>query len=142
MKKRKKNRISNIKKVILTVISVASVLVVAVVVCAIFLNPESRVKNTISKMASEYYEDYLYASFSKSEAFKNDPAETMKLYEEHGFSSVSLRQLLLYDGRKNEKYSEELKKYCDEETTYVKFFPEAPYSKTNYRADYTYSCEF
>ena len=66
----------------------------------------------------------------------------MEKYEKHGFSAVSLRQLLLYDNHKNEKYDGELTKYCDKDRTVIKFYPESPYEKTNYRVDYTYSCEF
>ena len=73
---------------------------------------------------------------------KEKVREALEQYAELGLSIVTLRQLALYDGKKYEKEADFIKTYCDENRTYVMFYPEAPFDRNSYRAEYTYSCEF
>ena len=139
---KKKNHFSPVQKITIVSILICCVLVITAVVCGIFNQPENQTKRIITDLATDYYENYLYEYLSHLDNFKNNPDDAMKLYSEYGFSPVNLRQFLLYDDQKNAKYADYLKKYCDENQTLVKFYPEAPYGVKNYRIKYTYSCEF
>ena len=123
------------KKLILGIIAIIAVIVISAV-CGIFLfSNERQVKNQISALANEYYENYLYQDNLASSA-------DLAKYESYGFAPITLRQLLLYDNQKNSGFAPYLTKYCDENTTTIKFYPDAPYGRRDYHTDYTYSCEF
>lgn len=128
-----------IQKTIFTVIILAVITVFATLICSLVFNPERTTKSTISHLATEYYEDYFYPNvFSGSQ----DMSEILGRYTDTGLARITLRQLLLYDNQKNTKYQNTLTKYCDENATFVQFFPTEPYGKTNYRTEFTYSCSF
>ncbi|MBO7718054.1 hypothetical protein J6S37_00975 [Candidatus Saccharibacteria bacterium] len=130
------------QKAITLVIILCFLLVIGALIYSLTYNPEEHTKSTIENLSQDYYENYLYPSFSDADSFKNNPESVMEKYVKFGFPTVSLRQLLLYDNHKNEKYADELEKNCDKDQTIIKIFPEAPYGKTDYRIEYTYSCEF
>lgn len=124
------------------VIIVVCVLAVTVATLAVLLNSSERTaKGRIESVARDYYENYFYNHFTKSIPAA-DFESVMEKYTEHGFSEVPLRQLLFYNGGKNADLADELGKYCDLNATSVRFVPEAPFGKTNYHADYKYSCNF
>lgn len=131
-----------VQKIILGIIAACFLVVIFYLIYSLINRPENRVPRLISEISEDYYENYLYEKFSKSDSFKNDPDKTMELYSQYGFTPVDLKTLLLYDNQKNAKYSEELRKYCSVEATSVKFYPESPYGKKDYRVEYSYSCEF
>lgn len=126
----------------LAVIAICFCVVIVYLIFSLVNRPENRVPRIIAEMSEDYYENYLYENFSKSEGFRNNPDKAMELYLKHGFTPVDLKTLLLYDNQKNNKYAAELRKYCSEEATSVKFYPESPYGKKDYRVVYSYSCEF
>ena len=130
------------QKTILLVILLCFIIVICLSIFSFLYKPEDHIKGTIENLSRDYYENYLYPSFNEINDFENDPSVVMKKYEKHGFPTLSLRKLLLYDNRKNGKYADELTHYCDEDHTIIRFYPEAPYEKDNYRIDFTYSCEF
>ena len=142
--KSKKPHYNPIQKIILSIIFAVIIIVAITLIVAIFLKPENLVKSKISSLASDYYENYFYENLINSEKYNqiNNLDEIMGKYQQSGLSSLTLRQLLLYDNQKNSDVAPFLKKYCNEENTYVKFYPEPPYSKTSYRTEYTYSCNF
>ena len=140
--RKNKNKFSLAQKLVIVIIGICFLIVILFLIFCLVNKPETRIKNTIDNLARDYYENYLYADFSTTSDFQNDPAAVMSRYEEYGFSSIPLRQLLLYDGKKNAEFAAELKKYCDENNTLIKFFPEPPYGDRNYRINYTYTCEF
>ena len=125
------------QKAIITVIILAMLTVIASLISSFLQSPEHRVKSTIAKLAADYYENYFYPDIST-----NDISSTLSKYTETGFSRTSLRQLLLYDNQKNAEYRDLITKYCDENSTYVQFFPTEPFGNTNYRIEYTYTCNF
>lgn len=135
---------STSKRIILVVIVLAMLMVALAVLLKIFSNPERVVKRKIETIAADYYENYFYPQITAVSEMQNSNklTEKMKRYETSGFTEVSLRQLLLFD---NERYADAatiLTTYCDENKTYVQFFPESPFEKTNYHVKYSYSCNF
>lgn len=131
----------NFPKIILAIIVAAALAAIIAIVCLFLLRPEHQAKLQISALASDYYENFFYETMFESDNFSGDPAKALQKYESSGLESVTLRQLLLID-QSNTDTSDYLLKYCDENATSVKFFPESPYSRTAYHTDYTYSCNF
>lgn len=129
------------RKTILVVIIIAMLVVIIGAFTLLFANDESRVKSKITSMSSEYYENYFYTNLISSPKFK-DLNTTMEKYREHGFSPISLNELLLYNNQKNAKYSDFLTKYCDSNHTFIKFYPDPPYDQKSYHAEYSYACNF
>ena len=140
-----RSRFSLVQKVILGVIGVAILAVLVALLSMFMSDPERSIKSKIDTMASDYYENYLYKNLAESGIYINDKEglkKTLAEYSETGLSSITLRQFLLYDNRKYGADAEFLTKYCNENKTYVKFFPEPPYEKNSYRAEFNYSCNF
>lgn len=138
----KRQRFTKPQLIIIIVIILCMLSVVTAVIYNLFSKPENIVKAKISEISSDYYENYLYKNFNFEKYSSEDLANFMQKYENVGLTTTTLRQLLLYDHQKNADVAPLLKKYCDENTTFIKFYPEQPYSKTSYRVEYTYSCEF
>ena len=138
----RKKSINPSKLIILIIIIGCMIAVVVATICSFIFTPENKVKSIISDLASDYYENHLYASFDFDNADQETKNQFMKKYENRGLTATTLRQLLLYDHKKNADVAPLLKKYCDENSTYIKIFPEYPFSKTSYRIEYIYSCEF
>lgn len=132
------------QKLILVTIIMTIILVILAIVSSFLLQPERLVKSRLSAIASDYYENHLYANFENSpqRADITDLDEFMQKYATHGFARVSLRQLLLYDNEKYTSDADYLLTYCDANTTYVKFYPDPPYDRTSYHFEFTYSCAF
>ena len=137
--RKKKKPLLLVQKIMITIISFLFTIVILLCISSIFLNPEARVKSKISKLASNYYESYIYENLKNSDKVK-DFEKTIENYKDYGFSNITLRQLIYFDD--NTETINFLKKYCDENKTYVKIYPEPPYSKTSYHIDYHYACEF
>ncbi len=142
MKSHKRRRFSTPQIITLTVIIISMVIVVTATICSIVFKPEKVVKAKISKISADYYENFLYQSFDFDHASSEDYENFIQRYEKTGLSTTTLRQLLLHDHQKNADIAPLLKKYCDEDTTFIRFYPEYPYSKTSYRVEYSYSCDF
>lgn len=135
-----KKRLSTTQKTIIAIILISSILVVAFYLYSLFFNSEAHIKGKLSTLASHYYEDYLYENLINSENI-NDLGEVMEEYKTSGFPTVYLRQLLYYK-ENDAKTISLLKEHCNENKTGVKFYPESPFSKTSYRIEYIYSCDF
>ena len=118
--------------------------IVIAVICAFTLNPQQRVQTDIPKLSSEYYEDYFYKNLTNSPRFQDAKAfnEVMDKYHTYGLPPIKLSDLLLYDNQKNAKHRDFLTKYCDENLTTIKFYPDSPYGKQDYRVDINYACNF
>lgn len=126
------------RKAILTVITLIIFAVLISAVCSIIFNAERTTKSAISNLATEYYENYLHQSISSS---GEDINKVMQKYTDTGFSAIPLRQLILRSSQ-DKAVKEAILKYCDENATLIQFFPIEPFSKTDYRVEYTYSCSF
>lgn len=140
MSTRKKQKLTLIQKTILSIISISFIVVAFLIVINFLNSPEKNVKSAMTNLASNYYKEQIYQKIAE----KNDQANLERVFEEMkdtGFATVYLRQLL-YFNQDNTEQVELVKKYCDENRTFVKFYPESPYLEDSYRADFTYSCEF
>ena len=126
------------RKLILIVIILIVLTVSASITCSIIFDTERTVKSTISNLATEYYEDYLYQSISSS---GEDIDKVMQKYVDTGFSAIPLRQLI-FRSSQDTTIKDTILKYCDEDATHIQFFPTAPFGKTDYKVEYTYSCSF
>ena len=132
------------RHIILIVIIMAMLMVVLAILSRAFLTPERIVKQKIEAITTDYYENYFYPQFTAVAEMQNPNilAEKMKRYETPGFSTITLRQLLLFDNQRYATAADILTAYCDENKTYMQIFPEPPFEKTNYRVEYHYSCDF
>ena len=141
---RRKRQFFTPKNVIIMVIILAMITVVIGLVFAIYTKPENLVKSKISALATDYYENYLYQEYAATSASSSteDLAKVMSKYEEYGISPLALRQILLYDYQKNANTITLVQKYCDENRTSIKYFPEPPYSQNSYHIEYSYACDF
>ena len=139
---RKKYDITVVRRVVLWVIGLAIVVVAVSVVVSLVWNPENITKAKLDEMAKEYYEGYIYENLINGSMSQDEIDKAMERYVDWGFAPVNLRQLLLYDNQKNMKDAGFVREYCDENSTSVKFYPEAPYDKKSYRMEYKYACEW
>jgi hypothetical protein len=122
------------------IIVLAMVIVAGTILVFYFTNPERTTKWRIEAIAADYYENYFYPEFVSS----NDKPleEKMEPFKVLGFSSRTLRDLVLFDNGRYINDMQNLTKYCDEESTTVHFTPVSPYGKKDYTVDYRYSCVF
>ena len=127
------------QKVIFTVIILTTIVVVVALALAFKWDNKYLVETEITELAQNYYEEYYYPNvFSGNVSM----GEVLGQFEETGLASVSLRQILLAAPKSNEKIMNFLRQYCDENATFVQYFPTQPYDKDSYRIEYTYSCNF
>ena len=139
-KTRDRRIFSTARKSILAIIILATLTVILTILLSYFTNPERIVKSKIPAIATDYYENYFYPEITADSTKPLD--EIMSRYVTTGFARVTLRQLLLFDGERHAEAAAVLATYCDTNDTFVQFFPESPFGKTDYRVDYHYSCTF
>lgn len=132
------------RRISIFIIIVSIVAVIFTLFCEIFYDPERIAKSEVESLASWYYENYFYENFANSRQFINSKNidEAMNKYVKSGFAKVSLRQLLLRHQADTTNSKKIALSYCDENNTFVVFYPESPYSQNSYHTEYTYSCEF
>lgn len=133
---------SVIKKVILCVVVLAMMVVVLAALTTFFAKPEDVVKKRIDDIVTDYYENYYYDLVLSYAPTSKPLEEIMKPYKNLGFQTITLRQLTLFDGRRHAETEKILFEYCDPDDTTIHIYPEAPYSKTDYRVEYNYACIF
>jgi len=133
---------SSAKKTILTIILFSMLIVVLALLTCSFNNTERLTKQNFSSIVSDYYENYYYPNLVGTASDIDSLEKIMSRYEESGFATISLRQLLLFNEKSYTESAALLKSHCDENKTFVRIYPEAPFGKKNYRVDYTYSCTF
>ena len=115
-------------------IIVCSVLIAVNIAVSVYFNPQTAIDRALDSLTREYYEDYLYPKLVDGIA-EQDLAAEMESYQKTGVSPTYLRQLLLYDqGRRNEaeKYFTMKDHTCDINETYVVYYPDPPFSQTDY----------
>lgn len=121
---------------------VSAVMVGVSLFVTVYFDPEKVAQRKFEELATTYYEDYYYDKFM-SEIDPELKEERLKMYETTGFQPVLLRQLLLYQNGKYASYKGYFDKdgfSCDKNKTSAKFYPVAPYGKTDYTVKYEYSC--
>ena len=127
------------QKITLAIIIIAALAVITAVICSFVFDSERLTKAKISNLARDYYENHFYQNMTIDE---DKLSEEMSKYAETGFNSVSLRQIILSTDNNHSADADFIRKYCDEKSTIVRFFPEPPFDKTSYRIEYSYSCDF
>ncbi len=128
-------------RIVIVVITLAVTSVFAGLFYMIDHPPERQVKDKIDNLADTYYEEIFYSNLINSDSFDGNLEKALSKYVGKGLSRVYLRQLLLLEDV-DENTTDYLRKYCNENSTYVQFYPEPPYSQTDYRTEITYSCNF
>ena len=141
-KKIENQTVQGARRTILVVIIMAMLAVILAVFSVYFFNSERVVKQKITDIATDYYENYYYPQLVGTANEKASLEQIMSHYTRAGFARVTLRQLLLFDSGRYSKSASTLTNYCDENTTYIQIFPEPPFGKSDYRIDYHYSCTF
>ncbi|MBR3252654.1 hypothetical protein IKF84_01105 [Candidatus Saccharibacteria bacterium] len=135
---------------VLTVIATIMLIVIGFNIFCLVVTPEKLVKDEITAITSDYYENYFYNKVLDNNSLSTDNADfnasamekILKNYTNRGFASISLRQLLLSDDQKHIAATEHLEKYCNLDRSNIKIYPEAPYNRQNYHVEYSYSCKF
>lgn len=130
------------RKIILIIILLATIIVASVIIFALFFTPENKTKTTISSIASDYYENYLYQNVVDANKTNEDIATTLQTYTDSGFSHIQLRQLLIYYASTKLESTRFISDHCNADQTLLKFYPKPPYSRTDYYIEYTYACDF
>ena len=125
---------------ILTVIILASMTVILALLINSFTDPEKIIIKRIDTIVSDYYENYFYENVAKQST--KPLAEVLSIYKDAGFSPVSLKQILLSKDLSHTDTDKILSTYCDTEDTFIQFFPDPPFGRTDYHVDYRYSCTF
>lgn len=103
----------------------------------------SQVDTQLAALATTYYENYFYPTLESS-IHANSTAslsQTLSQYTDTGFARVPLRQILLHTTHSAEATST-IRNLCDENSTFVHFFPEPPFTASSYHITYDYSCNF
>ncbi len=132
------------------IITIATIIITTILVttfsfyCYFAPTSEEIAISQLNQLASNYYEQYFYDKFANSANFQSleDVDAAMDKYVRTGFSRVTLRQLAIYDHASTKPISNLPLKYCDEESTFVIFYPEPPFERTSYHTEFTYSCAF
>lgn len=140
--RKKKQPLSTVQIIIFTVIIVTIITVIVSIVIIPFLKPENIIKNDTETLASNYYENYFYEKLTSSKNFSGNAEKVLKKYKERGLAIVRFRQLTSYGSGKYPDKVKTIKDSCDENRSYVIFYPEPPYEKTSYHIDYSYACNF
>lgn len=135
---------------ILTIIVAVLFIMIGFTTFGLIATPEYLVKNEITAIATDYYENYFYNRILDNNFLTTDSPDfsestmekIMDKYIDRGFANVSLRQLLLYDNKKHAAATPLLEEYCNLDASSIRIYPEAPFDRQNYRVDYKYSCKF
>ena len=130
------------RKFMLFLIPFAILIMAFVFIYIAIFNPERQVPAKFEALATNYYENIFYENLQNSPNYPGDAAEALQKYTETGLATVTLQQLIHYNQISDTDEAKYLLKYCDDKTTKVKFYPEAPFEKTSYRTEYTYNCNF
>ena len=130
------------KKVVTIVILLLMATLITGTVVILSYDEREVAKNKIEEKARDYYENSLYSSLIKEGMEQEEIEGLMERYLVRGFARVRLRQLLLREENGRTEDANLIRKYCDEDKTTVKFYPEAPFDKKSYRVEYEYECEF
>ncbi|MDO4741897.1 MAG: hypothetical protein Q4A79_00765 [Candidatus Saccharibacteria bacterium] len=129
------------KRMTILIIFLSVILVLLTLLIVLLSNPKRNIKSEIEKIATNYYETYLYSkTVAPLKSF--DPNNLLSTYEKSGLTRIPLRQLLLFDDNYSKESIELISKYCDADNTFAKIFPTPPYNSTDYRVEYSYTCNF
>ena len=127
------------KKIIITVITLVALAVVITLIHVWNFDTKYQVEAKIADLTTVYYEDYFYPNIFSGNVNMSD---VLGEFKDSGLTPVSLRQLILSNPSVSSSEAKFIRDYCDENSTSVQFFPEPPYEKDSYHAEFTYSCKY
>ena len=130
------------RNITLVIIIIAALAVCTTFIASILLKPERLVPPKIEALATNYYENIFYEKMVTSDQFSGDATATLEKHHERGLAIITLRQLLLQDPPITDDEANYLRQYCDENKTTVHFYPDPPYTRTAYHAEFNYACNF
>ena len=129
--------LSVIQKSIIAIIIATMIIVVIAILLSFVFRPENVIKSKIETLATSYYEDTLYEQYLTPDG----STDGFTKYEKSGLPYVPLRQLI-FTSNLDKNEIKQIRGICDENKTSIKYYPEPPYTKTSYRIEYTYNCNF
>ena len=121
---------------------VSAIMVGLSIFVTVYFNPKAIAERKLEELVRDYYENYYYDKFIETAAEEKLEENFIK-FSQSGFSPVLLRQLLLYNNRKNSGFE----KYftgdyeCDKNKTNAKIYPVEPYGKKDYEVKLELVCE-
>lgn len=130
------------RNVTLIIIIITTLIIWASFIASILLKPARLVPPKIEALATNYYENIFYERMENSDQFSGDPTATLEKHRERGLAIITLRQILLQDPPITADEAEYLRQYCDENKTTIHFYPDPPYTRTDYHVEYNYACNF
>lgn len=137
-----RNRSLPIKNIVLTIIILVTITIGVAIAATFLLQPERLVKQKVESIAANYYENVIYESMINSDQYSGNPADALEKYTVRGMTPITLRQILLLDEAISTDDDKYLRAQCDVNATSVRFFPDSPFSRTDYHVEYTYACNF
>lgn len=130
------------RRITFVIVCVSGLMVVLSLVTSVYFSASNVARRTLERLASEYYEGFLYGEFIA--ASDKQTAEALADFDERGMPEVRLRQLILYGSGKNKQYKEvfDNEHYrCDMDQTTIIYHPVAPYGVKDYTTEYNTSCK-
>lgn len=130
----------DVRKLILGIVIINVIIVAAAVIAYFKFVPKYHVPAVIDDIAAKYYENVFYENLITSDKYSGDPDVALNRYTDHGFTPITLRQLILQT-KSDDSTKSYLEKYCDTDTTSVVFYPDSPYTRSSYHFKVDSSCE-
>lgn len=126
--------------VLLGMVGVSGLMIVCAFIIAFVGNPMNRAKWELNKITDDYYITYLYPRLLGR--LSADPEEMLGKYIDKGVATTYLRQLLHYDSDRNASSAVIFSDAgCNTNTTWVRYYPQAPFGPRDYRVEYEMRCE-
>ena len=130
-----------LNSILLTVIVLCAVGVIALLFSKTYFAPENQLQRELEALATDYYENYLYENYFLNVPESDRTAE-FEQYLTRGMEPIYLRELLSHAKNLHPNSAQIFQSAgCDTNSTSVKYFPDAPYEKSDFHAEYKFSCE-
>lgn len=127
---------------LLSSIGVCALMIVFTFIYTSIADPVKRSEQELAKIADAYYIEYYYPRILGKYLYQ--PEEVLADYAAAGLPTVRLRQLLLSnDGKYSSSADAFSNQYyqCDTNSTFVRYYPVAPYGPRDYTVTYNTACE-
>lgn len=127
---------------LVSLISASAVIIAFTFILTSVFDPVKRSEQEISKLAEEYYIEYLYPRALGK--YLDQPKIILRDYEKSGLPNVRLSQLLSYNNNAHAKSLEVFSNAyyeCDVNATHIKYYPVEPYGPRDFTVTYDMACE-
>lgn len=126
--------------VLLGIVVVSALMILCAFGIAAVGKPTNKVERELNKIADDYYITYLYPRLLGN--LEANPEAILDKYLDNGVATTYLRQLLHYDNDRNAASATVFATMaCDTNTTWVRYYPEAPFGPRDYHVEYKMNCE-